>query len=67
MDAATDLVSVGFILVRHGKPVKTGRIGAQTAKLYATAGSARRTASNRSGVGIFECFVQVPSEQPDTP
>lgn len=60
MDTAVKL-KVGYVVLRHGDPVKTGRRGAQTAKLYDKAGHARRVASGRDAM-VVEAFIEVPGE-----
>jgi hypothetical protein len=59
-------LKVGYVLLRNGDPVKTGRIGAQTAKLYQHAGRARAAASriyrHRGEVLVTEAFIEVPGE-----
>lgn len=54
-------IKIGYVVLRHGDPVKTGRRGAQTAKLYAKAGYARRLANAVSGI-VVEVFFEVPGE-----
>jgi hypothetical protein len=59
-------LKVGYVLLRHGDPVKTGRCGAQTAKLYQHAGRARAAASrfvrHRGEIMVLPAFIEVPSE-----
>lgn len=55
-------LKIGYVVLRNGDPVKTGRRGAQTAKLYAKPGFARRVASGRKDCIVVEAFIEVPGE-----
>lgn len=55
-------LTIGYVVLRHGDPVKTGRRGAQTAKLYAKAGYARRVASGRKDTIVLPAFIEVPGD-----
>ena len=65
MDATIKL-KVGFVVMKHGDPVRTGRSGTGwcnqpgTVKLYQTAGAARRVARGVSGI-VVEAFIEVPA------
>jgi hypothetical protein len=54
-------LKIGYVVLRHGDPVKTGRSGARTSKLYAKAGIARRVANQKDGI-VLEAFIEVPGE-----
>lgn len=53
-------LKIGYVVLRHGDPVKTGRRGSQTAKLYDKPGYARRVATERGGI-VCEACVEVPA------
>jgi hypothetical protein len=55
-------LTIGYVVLRNGDPVKTGRCGAQTAKLYAHPGRARAVASGRKDTIVLPAFIEVPGE-----
>jgi hypothetical protein len=61
-------LKIGYVVLKNGDPVKTGRRGAQTAKLYQHAGRARAVtgrfnARTRTDLYyIVEAFIEVPGE-----